>query len=430
MSDEIRYAPTSDGTQIAHRIVGEPGALDIVVVSAAFFSFEMLAEDRIPSRFLNALSAMGRVVVFDKRGVGWSDPVSDWDRSIQDQWAEDLITVTEAAELVDPVVISWDSMGVARLAVSRRPDLFSKMILINPVPSTDGSLRDLFGINDDTFETRSVEELAFPSRINDPDFIDWLVRAGRVGASPSMAPRIWSHLLSYDKTLTPLGISLPTLILHNIDSMARPKAVHAVSADLDNADVIPVPGADVYPVSGDIDPLLVEIAHFVERDTHLASPRLVSAILFTDLVAATERAVREGDQSWKAILEHHDAIVRRSIAQRDGTVVKFTGDGALCIMPSATAALDAALELRRALAAIDLSIRCGIHIGDIDERAGDISGIAVNVAARVMALAGDGQIMVTTSAAESAAGSPHRLEPAGRHILKGVAGEWQLHQLS
>ena len=129
MSDEIRYAPTSDGTQIAHRIVGEPGALDFVVVSAAFFSFEMLAEDRVTSRFLSALSAMGRVVVFDKRGVGWSDPVSDWDCSIQDQWAEDLITVTEAAELVDPVVISWEPMGVARLAVSRRPHLFSKMVL-------------------------------------------------------------------------------------------------------------------------------------------------------------------------------------------------------------------------------------------------------------------------------------------------------------
>ena len=190
-----------------------------------------------------------------------------------------------------------------------------------------------------------------------------------------------------------------------------------------------MPGADAAPISGDIDPLLVEIAHFVERDTHLASQRVVQAILFTDLVASTERAVHEGDGSWKAILEHHDTIVRRSIAQRDGTVVKFTGDGALCLLPSATAALDAALELQRALTAIDLSIRCGIHVGDIDQRSGDISGIAVNVAARVMTIAPDGKIMLTTSAAEAAAGSPHRLYPAGRHILKGIAGEWQLHQL-
>lgn len=429
MSDEIRYVPTPDGTQIAHRVVGEAGALDLVVVSSAFFSFEMLAEDRVTSRFLNALSAMGRVVVFDKRGVGSSDPVSDWGRSIQDQWAEDLIAVTEAAELVDPVVISWEPMGVARLAVSRRPDMFSKMVLINPVPRTKELLNEIFGTNQDTFETRSVEERAFPSRIKDPDFLEWLVRAGRVGASPSMAPRIWKQLLSYDKPLTPRGISVPTLILHNVDSMVRPKYVYAVSADLESAEVVPVPGADASPISGDIDPLLVEIAHFVERDTHLASQRRVGAILFTDLVASTERAVHEGDRSWKAILEHHDTIVRRSIAQRDGTVVKFTGDGALCLLPSATAALDAALELRSALAAIDLSIRCGIHVGDIDERASDISGIAVNVAARVMTLAPDGQIMLTTSAAESAAGSPHHLDPAGRHILKGVAGEWQLHQL-
>lgn len=199
MSIDISYTRAADGTHIAYRVLGEPGAVDIVIVAGAFFSLELLAEDRVTSRFLDGLAALGRVAMFDKRGVGSSDPLTDWDRSAQEQWADDLVAVVAAAQLDNPVVVSWEPFGVARRAAARHPELFSKLVLINPGPTTGFEvLDDLLAPDDASFEPRSVEEAAFPSRINDPDFQSWLVRAGRVGASPSLAPKLWAHVLGFD----------------------------------------------------------------------------------------------------------------------------------------------------------------------------------------------------------------------------------------
>lgn len=429
MSNDIEYACAEDGTQIAYRTFGSDDGPDYVVVAGAFFSVDMLEQDRVASRFLEGLASMGRLTVFDKRGVGSSDPISDWSRSAQDQWADDLLVVVEAAGLTRPVVVSWETMGVARLAVSQRPDVFSKMVLINPMPAPGHLMKAFLASGSDSFEPRSVEELAFPSRINDPEFEAWLVRAGRVGASPSIAPRMWDLLLSYDAPLTPPGITIPTLVLHNAESIIRREWIDDVAGELENVEVVAVPGADAYPISGDVDPLLVEIGRFTDRDAAVSMQRSVQAVLFTDLVASTQTALTDGDRAWSARLEHHDAVVRRTVTRRAGTVVKFTGDGALCLLPSASAALDTATELHQALAPSGFTLRCGIHVGDVDHRNDDVSGICVNVAARVMSLAPDGGTLVTTSVAEAGLGSPHNLIPAGTHQLKGIDGTWTLHQL-
>jgi len=125
---DIAYAQADD-THIAYRVIGDAGPVDVVVVAAALFPLELLAEDRVAARFTAGLAALGRLVVFDKRGVGLSDPMTDWSRSAQEQWAEDLLAVIEAAELDHPVVVSWEPHGVARFAVSARPDLFASMVL-------------------------------------------------------------------------------------------------------------------------------------------------------------------------------------------------------------------------------------------------------------------------------------------------------------
>ena len=440
MTDNIQYALSPDGTHIAYRVLGASSEVDFIVVSAAFFSLEMLAEDRICSRFLEGLAEMGRVAVFDKRGVGSSDPMTDWSRGAQEQWADDLVAVMDAAGMVHPVVVSWETMGVARLAVSQHPDRFLKLVLINPSRDPNALLEALTMSRRDSsedkassereFDTGPVEALAFPSRIHDPDFQEWLVKAGRVGASPSSAPRMWGHLLSYDKPLTPPGISAPALVLHNRDCIARRDLVLQVVDMLENAQFVSVPGADVYPIAGNVDPLIVEIAGFVGLDASPVPQRRICAVLFTDLVGSTSRASRDGDATWKALLEHHDQIIHRAVTQRSGAVIKFTGDGVLCVMPSVSAAIDLTIDLRRSLSEDDLDIRCGIHVGDVDERDGDVSGITVNIAARIMALAPDGQTLMSTAAIESAIGSGHRFETFGKRELKGVEGKWALHQLA
>ena len=139
-------------------------------MAGSFFPFEMIEEDRHASRFMAGLASFGRLVVFDKRVVGLSDPITDWSRSAQEQWAEDLYAVIEAAGLDRPVVVSWEPMGATRLAVARRPELFDSMVLVNPSQFT-GVLADLISESSDSnLPSRSVEELAFPSRIDDPDF--------------------------------------------------------------------------------------------------------------------------------------------------------------------------------------------------------------------------------------------------------------------
>ncbi len=424
---DIEYARAGE-THIAYQVIGEPGRVDVVMVAGALFPLEALAEDRVAARFIAGLAALGRLVVFDKRGIGLSDPITDGARGLQEQWAEDLIAVVEAAGLDHPVVVSWEPMGVARLAASTRPDLFASMVLVNPVQSTAMFSEQLAATPGPVVPTRSVEELAFPSRIRDEDFVSWLSRSGRAGASPTTASRIWERLLDHPGSLTPPGIRTPTLLLHNRDSsMVLERDVRAVAQSIPDAVLVQVAGADIYPIAGDVDILIREIAEFVTgAPSGLAPLRHISAVLFTDLVGSTQRAVDEGDAQWRSLLDVHDRTVQACVRHHGGRVVKYTGDGVLALMPSATGALQTAQAIGDQLAEQGLRIRVGIHVGDVDVRGEDVSGLAVNIAARIMGEAEGGEVLVSEAARQSTLGAGHRFEPFGTTQLKGIPGEWTL----
>jgi class 3 adenylate cyclase len=423
---EIEYAESGD-THIAYRVIGEAGRVDVVVVAAALFPFEMLAEDRVTARFIAGLAALGRVVVFDKRGVGLSDPITDWSRSVQEQWAEDLISVIEAAGLKHPVVVSWEPFGVARLAACTRPDLFDVMVLLNPSWSTRRYAQMLGASAGKALPSRSVEEVAFPSRINDREFISWLERAGRAGASPTSAARIWGQLLGYEEALTQPGITARTLVIHRRDCMQPEGDVRSVVDDIPGSTFVQVAGVDVYPIAGDIDVLIDEIAEFVTGGpSGLAPLRHVSAVMFTDLVDSTLRAIDEGDAQWRDLLDVHDRTVQRCVRQHGGRVVKYTGDGVLALMPSATGALEAAASIRDQLAPQGLHVRAGIHVGDVDIRGDDVSGLAVNIAARIMGHADADETLVSEAVRQATLGSTHRFDAVRTTKLKGLADDWTL----
>ncbi len=225
---EVAYARTGD-SHVAYRVTGEPGGVDVVVVAGAFFPFEALEQDRVAARFMAGLASLGRLVVFDKRGVGLSDLMTDWERSAQEQWADDLCAVIEAADLQRAVVVSWEPFGIARLAARQRPELVGSMVLVNPMRSTRGLAGLLPRSDEPMVPTSSAEELVFPSRIDDPDFREWLAKAGRSGASPATAARMWAHILSYPASLTPTGIGVPTLVIHNRDAANPEQHVRAVA---------------------------------------------------------------------------------------------------------------------------------------------------------------------------------------------------------
>jgi len=415
--------------EIAYRVMGEAGRVDVVMVAGALFPFELLADDRVAARFIAGLAVLGRVVVFDKRGVGLSDPMTDWSRSVQEQWAEDLVAVVDAAGLERPVVVSWEPNGVARFAVSAWPDRFASMVLVNPSRSTRGFWELLSETAGRALPNRSTEAVAFPSRIKDPEFIAWLARSGRAGASPSSAARIWEHLLAYQEALTPAGITTPTLVLHNRDCRQPEAEVRAVAEDISGATFVQVAGVDVYPIAGDVDVLITEIAEFVTGGpSGLVPLRHVAAILFTDLVGSTRRAVDEGDALWRDLLDVHDQTVQQAVRRHGGRVVKYTGDGVLALIPSATAALEAAASIRERLAEQGLHIRVGIHVGDVDVRGDDVSGLAVNIAARIMNHAHADETLVSEAARQATLGSHHRFDATRTTQLAGVPEQWTLHR--
>jgi class 3 adenylate cyclase len=424
----IEYALAGD-SHVAYQVIGEPGRVDVVLVAGALFPMELLAEDRVAARFMTGLAGLGRLVVFDKRGVGLSDPMTDWSTSPQAQWAQDLLAVVDAAALCDPVLVSWDPFGTARLAASLRPVRFASLVLLNPADTTEDFRDFLVAPDRPVVPTRSLEERAFPSRIKDDEFVAWLQRSGRAGAAPATAARIWEHMLSYDQPLTPPGLSVPTLVLHRRDSLQSEAGARAVAELIPGTTFVQLEGADHFPIAGDIDGLITEIAEFVTGGPSALAPlRQVAAVLFTDLVDSTQRAVSEGDDQWRHLLDVHDRTVLECVRHHGGRVVKYTGDGVLALMSSATAALDTAQSVRSRLTDQGLRIRVGVHVGDVDLRGDDVSGIAVNIAARIMSRADADETLVSEAARQSVMGSRHRFEPAHTAELKGIPEQWTLYR--
>ena len=418
--NEISYATAGD-VHIAYRTSGTPRGIDAVIVAGARFPFELLSEDRAASRFVEGIGSLGRLVVFDRRGVGLSDPLTDFSRSAQEQWAEDLLAVIDAAGLDHPVVVSWEALGTARRAAARRPDLIGGPVLINPAATTGPTRALITDAGRRTLPTRSVEARSFPSRSDDPGFLSWLARAGRSGASPTVAERIWEHMLRGDEPLTPAGLTVPTPVLHNRHSLVSHADVAAVVDAIPGAELVEVDGPDIYPIAGDVDALVVETVRFVTGVApELIPERCLAAVLFTDLVDSTRRASTEGDRRWRDLLDLHDGAVRRCVARHGGRVVKSTGDGVLALLPSASAALDAERAIFDEVHEQGLEMRAGVHVGDVDVRGDDISGIVVNVAARIMSEAPAGTVLVSESLRQATLGSGFRHEQHVVTALKGV----------
>jgi len=439
---EVEYARSDSGAQIAYRVfdadLGGGDGHDIVMVSGGLIPMEVIEDDPGFVRLLDGLRSLGRVVVFDRSGLGVSDPIVDWARPVLDQWADDLYAVVEASGVRDPVIFAWDTYGIATRFAARHPDRLRLLVLHHPLTVTEErwdewvvERRALIQRNVEGEAVDFLEQIA-PSRATDASFRDWYARAGRAGASPTTATRIWDSVFDSPPSHQLLEqIQAPTLVLHRRDSVHAPAhAAQLAASRIGHSTIVELDGADYFPFLGDVDDVLAEISDFVVGERRLPPPqRIVAALLFTDLVASTERAVTAGDTHWKAMLDRHDRTLRAVVGGCGGTVVKTTGDGILALLPSAAGAVRAAERVRDALTADGLAVRIGIHIGDIDRRGDDISGVGVHIAARVMALAPADQIVVTASVPVAITGQATPFEPLGAHTLKGVPGTWELFRL-
>jgi class 3 adenylate cyclase len=433
-TSDVQYARAGD-SHLAYRVItGENGGdNEVVLLTGGTMPMEALFEDRIGVRLLDGLASLGRLLLFDRQGIGLSDAPADWEDSPFQRWSNDIETVVAAVGFERAVLVgNLLTASAIALFCARRPERVRAVALLEPTRPSRAGAPDEWVRQTVSGEFDSVAQLA-PSRADEPGFREWFDRAGRSGASPGTAARVYAaptadDLVAVDDALA--AMQSPVLVMRR-NSPFRSEYRHVLIQDFPGATYVDIPGTDAHLVGNEVDALLAEITRFVTGEARTPAPeRVLAAVLFSDLVASTEHAHAVGDARWKQLLDRHDEVSRACVDRRGGTVVNTTGDGVVATLPSAIGAIRAAHDLRTALEAEGLAVRVGIHVGDIDRRGANISGLGVVTAARVMAFASAGEILVSGTVALAATGEALAFESRGEHALKGLPGTWELYAVS
>jgi class 3 adenylate cyclase/pimeloyl-ACP methyl ester carboxylesterase len=447
--EELRYARHGDAHVAFREVIGDASSDTAVLwCSGQFVPMEMMWADHGYARFVDGLAGFGRLVVFDRRGVGMSDAVTDWTTSIYEQWVDDAVSVLDAAGIAKVHVVGWEQGGnLAWLLAVRHPDRVSGVVVLHGMDRIDRmkaagwtSGKEVAAAMRRWIETGDVGDLPSgddrsyaPSRAGDASLDQWLGQAGRLGASPNMAARLYEAVLSDESDLDLSELSTPAMLLWRRDNHVWPVEIgRAIAADYPDVEYVELAGEDFAPYSGDIDELVHEIERFVTGETTRSgsSDRRLSAVLFTDIVGSTESVSSVGDGAWRGTLDAHDRVVHRVVARHGGTVVKQTGDGALVVFELASRAMRAAVALRDELGALGIELRQGVHAGEIVIRGDDVSGVAVHVAARIMSLAGPGEILTSAVVPMLIEGDNLAFIERPATNLRGLPGDRAIYALS
>jgi class 3 adenylate cyclase len=271
-------------------------------------------------------------------------------------------------------------------------------------------------------------DLWAPEEVGNPEFEGWWGRLLRQGTSPAGALELMELYREIDVRPVLPAIDVPTLVLHRLgDRLIPSRQAEYLAAEIPGARYVELPGDSHLPTGGDQEQLLDEVEEFLVGSREATeSERALATILFTDIVGSTERAAQLGDRGWRALLERHDAAVRRQLSLHRGREVKTMGDGFLATFDGPARAIRCALAIRAELEGIGVEVRAGIHTGEVERIGTDVAGMAVNIGARVGALAGGGEVLVSSTVRELDVGSGLEFEERGVERLKGAPGEWRL----
>jgi class 3 adenylate cyclase len=445
MGEEVRYA-NSGGAYVAYQVIGE-GSRDLLVVMEGFISVDMMDDEPRLARCMARLGSFARLIRFDRRGIGLSDPVSPSTPPTLEQWVEDAIAVLDAVESERAIVFaSAEASSVGLLLAATHPDRVQSVVVVNgfaralvDVDYPEGLPRDaLTQFVDWTVAPSDDGDSDFllvvaPSVANDPGFRQWWEEAGRRGASPGTARALLRVAMESDVRAVLPAIRIPTLVAHFRDDPLVPvRAGRYIADHVPGAHWVEIPGADDYWWASDsADVVLAEVEEFVTGV--LGTPpenRVLSTVLFTDIVSSTERAIDLGDHRWRDMLDSHDKAVRRQLARFRGNEVNTTGDGFLATFDGPARAVECACAIRDAARQLGVEVRSGVHTGEIELRGDDIAGVAVHIAARVAALAEPSTVWVSRTVTDLVTGSGIRFTDRGNRDLKGVPGTWDLYAVA
>lgn len=442
-SPVTRYVRT-EGGHVAYQVFGD-GPLVVLFITNWMTNLDVMWDAPGLPSYLGRLASFARVVCFDKRGTGVSDPVPLDDPPTLERWMDDAVAALDAAG-ADEVAVIGDTEGgpMAMLLAATFPQRVRAVVLINsfarwqraddyPIgmpPATTEKLIDRWRHN--WGYTAEILGLTAPSQADDEQARRWFLRYQRLAMPPGAAAVMYQWVLSLDLRDVLPSITAPTLVLHRRDARHHRVAFgRYLAAHIPNARLTELDGADTFPFhAGDLGPLLSAVEVFLTGAQHAPSPRRrLTTVMITDIVGSTAIASRIGDARWHALLGDHDAVIRGAIARFRGQELVHTGDGIVASFDGPTRAVTCARHILDALADLGLKTRIGLHTGEIEVGPDGTTGLAIHLASRVMSVAGSGGIVVSRTVRDLTFGSGIAFVDIGEHQLSGVPDTWTLYKV-
>jgi pimeloyl-ACP methyl ester carboxylesterase len=434
-----RYAQSA-GASIAYQVVGD-GPRDVVLVLGFATHLELQWELPPLARFFERLSSFSRLVIFDKRGTGLSDPVAEV--PTLEQRVDDVRAVMDAAGSERATLFGISEGGpMSVLFAAAHPARVTSLVLYGamgrtteapdyPWASPADALREAaaeFIAPNWGRDAEGMVELFAPSLASDPRAAAFTARMERSAASPGMVQKIFEMFLDIDVRAVLPTIHVPTLVLHRRgDRVVNRRAGEKLAADIPSARYVELPGIDHLPWAGDSDAVLGEIEEFLTGTRPLPDPdRVLATLMFTDIVGSTKRAVELGDARWRGLLAAHHTAVRGELSRFRGREVKTLGDGFLATFDGPARAIRCGQAIAAAAQSLGLEVRVGVHTGEVELIGDDVGGIAVHIAARVGALAAPSEVLASSTTRDLVAGSGICFVDRGAQHLPGIADHWRL----
>ena len=438
------YARTPDGAHIAYQVLGA-GPIDLLEPSGgSYISIDVRDEDPRWYQFERRLASFSRLIRFDPRGIGLSDPISPSSPPSIEDWVSDAEAVLDTVGSDRAAILGQGRGGVVSIVLSAtRPDrvraqvlahAFARLLQAPDYPKgVPAAVFDRFvsGVLRTGGETEPLDDVALllPSLAEDVSFRRWWQRAGRAGASPAVARAQYEIAVNSDLRAVLPTITTPTLVLHRRENAYYPVQLgRYLAAHISGARYVELEGADHFLWAGDAGAVLDEIEEFLTGTLGRGEPdRVLATIMFTDIVGSTVRAALMGDRAWRDLLGRHHAVVRRQVVRFRGREIDTAGDGFFASFDGPARAIRCAHAIVESVRELGLEVRAGVHTGECELVVGGrVAGIAIHTGARVASLAKPGEVLVSSTVKDLVAGSGIQFEDRGSHMLKGV-GEWHLY---
>jgi class 3 adenylate cyclase len=436
MRPKTRYAKSGD-VSIAYQVVGD-GPVDLVFVPGFVSHLELAWEEELFARPLRRMASFARLILFDKREQGLSDRIGR--PPTLEESMEDVRAVLDAVGCERAALFGISEGGpMSILLAATHPERVSHLALygtyarLTRTPDFPHGMPETYledwerTLTGGWQEAPGMQVLA-PSLVGDAEAERSWGRFVRAGTSPRGAVSLLALYRDMDvREVLPL-VSQPTLVLQRSgDDAVRPGQGRYLADHIAGARYVELPGIDHAFYVGDTDTLLDEVEEFVTGERPGPRPdRVLSTVMFTDIVGSTERAAELGDRRWHELLDRHDELVRHQIERNHGHAVKTTGDGVLATFSGPARGIDAARGIAAEVRRLGIEVRAGLHTGELELRGDDVGGMAVNIGARVMAEAGAGEVLVSGTVKDLVVGSGIDFDDRGSAELKGVPGEWHL----